>query len=488
MLHRTTLGLLLTLLVACGEQPQTKPPAPAPAPKPTSVVLEVEARLPGRSALQLEAEAALPLEQAFSAVRGIEQTTTRCEKERCVVRLTFVSGVDVTEARDRVQARLLGLDALSKDAKVFLRPHRTMAPRVVLVLEPAGPDPALPATLRPAAETIVAPRLKQQRGVLGVAIRGGLRARCLVSADANRLAAFDVTPLELAEALGNKPLRPGGVGPPTMDALRDTVVTTRGDQPVLLKDVAEVRAELTNADAAGETSVSILVAMQPGLMQPGTSGVTLGTAIAKREFGLPAGMRLRTAGTLRPALRVWVAEQEEQPLGPRIQQVRALVLDVPGVESATIHRTVSEPEVVVALRPGLPTELGVTNAQLSATLQLGLEGRAVGIVLLGKEPVAVVLRVARSVRHDLDGLESLRIRASSGGVLTLPSVASVRQVRVPRSVFRWGSRRAAFVRIQTTKGANTEEVVEAVRRAVANRHEEAYVEAYEAPYEEAGRR
>ncbi len=468
MLRGTLLALLFVLLVACGEEPPTESPA-----RSDSVVvgaeIEVEAWLPDRSAVAMEAEAAVPLEQALAALEGVRRTTTRCEKGRCVVRLTLHTGIDVTAMRDRVQARLRGLDGVPAAIEVTLRARQTKDSHLVLLLEPTDDAPPRAGSLRRAARAIVASRLRRQRGVSDVEVRGGMRSQCLVRFDASRLAAFDVTPVELAEAVGHASRRSDGVRHPTVDEVRDTVVATRAGEPVRLRDLALVRVEPTAVEPGADGGVSVLVTLQPG-----TSASTLETVIAGLE--LPEGVRLRVAEPSRPSIVVWVAAGEQQQGIPPVKQAHALVLPVPGVGSATVHPTVDEPEVVVALRQELSKALGVSDSDVTATIQLALAGRSVGTVASDGEPVALVVRAGEDRSADLEILKDLRIRARSGGVLPLSSVASLRLVRVPAVLFRLGSSRAALVRIQPAEDADTDEVVAAVRQAVAGLHAEVFVE------------
>lgn len=465
MFHKTSLSLLLPFLIACGERPSTTPPVTGPEP----AVLEVEASLPGGSALELEAQAAIPLERALLALEGVERITTRCEPGRCVVRLALGAGSDGMAFRDRVQAKLRGLKGLSKAVAVTLRPLRTRDAHVVLLLEPAAGAHPPAGVLRHTAETIVSPRLKQQPGVSEVEIQGGRRPQCLVRFDPTRLRMFDVTPLELADSLARQSSRPGDVGTPTMDELEEMVVTTRNGEPVRLRDLAQVRRELTAVEPGMGATVSMLV-----MLQSGTDASTLQAVIAGLEPTLPEGVRLRTATPREPAIVVWIAAEDEDQERALTNQVRALVLEVPGVKSATPQLTARDREVVVQLRPERSTQLGVTEAQVAATIQLALRGRTVGTVRRGGESLELVVRADPD--PSLDRVNDLRIRGKGGVVLPLSSIATLRLVRAPVTIHRVGSSRGAHVRIQTVRGAKTEEILAVVREAVAGLDAEVSVE------------
>lgn len=467
------LCLLLTVLVACGGEPPTEPPVRA-APKPGSAVLEVEATLAGASALEMEQQAALPIERALAEVAGVKRTTTKCEEGHCLVRLRLVAGTDVTKMRDSLQATLVGLKKLSGDSKVFLRPLATQGSPIALLLRPSGEAPLQLRTLRHAAETIVAPQLKQERGVSGVLIRGGHRPLCIVDADPNRLAAFDVTPLELAEVVGTKSQRAGGAGLPTMDEVLDAVVAMRADEPVYLRDLANARIEVSAPEPDAGTSVSVLV-----MVEPGTNTATLKAKISELALELPEGVLLETAKPEGPTASVWISHPKQELLMPLTEEVQAAVRDVPGVKSATVHRAENEAEVVVELHKELLVSIGVTEADVAAAVQLAFEGRTVGSVLHEKEVMELVVRLEGDGPQGLNRLKRLRVRTKDRGLLPVSSVVSLRHKRGPGTLFQMDGRRAALITIQLAMDANTEQVVEAVRLALRGLHGEIHVELVE---------
>ena len=219
--------------------------------------LTVRVGYPGVGPLEIEELITRPIEQAMSAVAGLERLESTAAEGSSRTTLNFAWGTDLNEAADDVRNRLdrvRGRLPEEADAPVMFKFDSNAMPIMGVGVEATGTMDRV--TLREMAEHDLSPRLERVPGVAAVTIEGGLRRQIHVELSKEKVRALDL-PVDriiglLRSENQNIPVGEIDEGDTTylvrsqgqfenLDEIRELVVMTRQGVPVYLKDIAEVK-------------------------------------------------------------------------------------------------------------------------------------------------------------------------------------------------------------------------------------------------------
>ena len=208
----------------------------------------------GVGPLEMEELVTRPIEQAVSAVAGLERVDSTSSEGNANVRLNFAWGTDLSEAADEVRTRLdrvRGRLPEDADPPTVFKFDSTSMPIMGIGVE----GDFDPVTLREIAQNDLSPRLERVAGVAAVTINGGLRRQIHVDLSREKITALNLSPERVIQILRtenqNIPLGEINDADRTLllrspgqfthiDEVKNIVVTTRDGVPVYLRDIAEV--------------------------------------------------------------------------------------------------------------------------------------------------------------------------------------------------------------------------------------------------------
>jgi len=217
--------------------------------------ITVRVGYPGVGPLEMEELVTRPIEQAMSAVAGLERLESTAQEGSSRVTLNFAWGTDLNEAADDVRNRLdrvRGRLPEEADAPVMFKFDANAQPIMGVGVE--GDFDRV--TLREMAEHDLSPRLERVPGVASVSVEGGLRRQIHVELSKEKVRALDLPVDRIINLLRtenqNVPVGEIDEGDTTylvrsqgqfenLDQIRDMVVMTRQGVPVYLRDIAEVK-------------------------------------------------------------------------------------------------------------------------------------------------------------------------------------------------------------------------------------------------------
>jgi hydrophobic/amphiphilic exporter-1 (mainly G- bacteria), HAE1 family len=209
----------------------------------------------GVGPLEMEELVTRPLEQAMSAVAGLERLESTSSEGSARVTLNFAWGTDLNEAADDVRNRLdrvRGRLPEEADAPVMFKFDANAMPIMGVGVE--GDFDGV--RLREIGEHDLSPRLERVPGVASVTVEGGLRRQVHVELSKEKITALNLPVDRITSLLRtenqNIPLGEIDEGDRTylvrsqgqfenLEQIRDLVVMTRGGVPVYLRDIAEVK-------------------------------------------------------------------------------------------------------------------------------------------------------------------------------------------------------------------------------------------------------
>ncbi|HEY3484116.1 MAG TPA: efflux RND transporter permease subunit, partial [Ilumatobacteraceae bacterium] len=236
----------------------------------------------GMAPEEVERLMTFPIETAVNGVAGVHRVRSASAPGISIVWVEFDWDTEGVVARQRVTERLQGLSALPPEAETpVLAPPSSVMGEIAFVALTSKTES--PLELRRVGEVEVRRRLLAVPGVAQVVALGGLERQYQVIADPDRLGRYELTLAELSLALreGNANVPGGyviGQGQESVvrvlgrsqseEELADVTVALRGEHPVRVRDVADVRvgAGLPRGTASynGEPAVVLSVVKQPG--------------------------------------------------------------------------------------------------------------------------------------------------------------------------------------------------------------------------------
>jgi multidrug efflux pump subunit AcrB len=237
------LGAFAVLLTPREEEPQIKVP-----------MVDVFVRLPGADAAEVERRLVGPLEKALYEIPGVEHVYSTSQPSGGMIIVRYLVGSDPDRAALAVHTKLAEQSA----ALPAGAPPPLVVPRgiddVPAIAYTLWSPTASPSTLRQVALELRAELVRHPR-VAQVQVLGGARRAVTVRLDRERLAARQVSPLQVHQALGVLDWRlPAGsfqsgdaeteveVGAQfhTADEVAAAVIGVRDGRPIYLGDVAAV--------------------------------------------------------------------------------------------------------------------------------------------------------------------------------------------------------------------------------------------------------
>jgi len=196
-----------------------------------------------------------PIEESVGSISGIRRIRSLSSQGASVVKLNFNWGTDLYEAENDVRKQLGFVErSIPDDAEspLVFSYDPNQEPIVVLTLTSNARSPR---DLRTYANQILEQRIERVNGIASVETSGGLERQINVTIDNEKMRLYDITIAEIAAKLSQENIQvPAGqlsegntiyslrtIGEfKNIDQIRNTIVTVRDGQALLLKDVAVV--------------------------------------------------------------------------------------------------------------------------------------------------------------------------------------------------------------------------------------------------------
>ncbi|MBA4742598.1 MAG: efflux RND transporter permease subunit [Azoarcus sp.] len=274
--------------------------------KPT-VTLMTEAG--GMAAEEVEQLITFPLETAMNGLPGVESVRSVSSAGLSFIYVTFDWDTEIYRARQMVSERLGSMEqALPSGIVAHMGPISSIMGEIMQIAIPIDPQRISPMDVREYADWVLRLRLMSVPGVAQVIPIGGEVRQFQVQPDTARMRDLGITQEDLANALQGFAANTSGgflelngreylirhLGRTSvLEDLRQLALTVRNDQPVLLKQIAEVTfaPKVKRGDAGFEGQPAVILGVQK---QPtaDTIAVTraIETALDEMKSSLPEGM------------------------------------------------------------------------------------------------------------------------------------------------------------------------------------------------------
>ena len=291
--------------------------------------IQVQTFYPGASPEVITSAITAPLEKQFGQMPGLSQMSSTSSAGASVITLEFALSLAIDVAEQQVQAAMSGAqNLLPQDLPappIYAKINPADAPVLILGLT----SKVMPLTeVEDLADTRVAQKISQIKGVGVVSISGGQRPAVRVVANPRAMAAYGLNLDDLRTTINNANQNgPKGTldGPSTAytvntnDQIRNAedygnvVVAYKNAAPVRLKDVATLVAGAENAKLGGwmNGAPALILNVQ---RQPGANVVDVVNRIhdllPSLRAALPAGVDLTVLTDRTTTIRASVADVE----------------------------------------------------------------------------------------------------------------------------------------------------------------------------------
>jgi len=379
--------------------------------------VEIQTEAPGLAPEEVESLVTLPIESAINGTPGVETVRSASAVSISVVRVIFDWGTDIYQARQLVTERL-------QQAQNKL-PEGVETPQISPISSPIGTVIKYAFTsettplmeVRRLVDWQVTNRLLAVPGVTQVVVFGGDVRQYQVLVDPEKLRAFNVSLAEVTEATEQANVNaPGGylTSPDqellirgigrveSLEALQQSVITSRNGTPVLLRNVADVQvgAALKRGDASlnGQKAIILTVNKQP-LADTPTVTRAVEAAMAEVQSGLPKDIKLT------------VTFRQEDFIEASIENVREALVEGSVIVAAILIPFLMNWRTLAVSLTALPLSL------LLGLLALNWLGQGLNTMTLGGLAVAIGSAVDDAIVDAENVFRSLRENKLAGNPL-----------------------------------------------------------------------
>lgn len=364
--------------------------------------------LPGADAEQMERLVAIPVESALNRIEDVREITSNSQAGVTVVGVEFIYGVDPEKKFDEVVRELNVVRASLPAGVVQVRPRRANPAQTNVVQMALVSETASFRQLEAYAKAL-RDNLERAPGVQEAEIWGAPPSEVRVSADLDRLAAYQLPLTAVADALAR-----AGVDAPigaveadgrrfnveasgafdSLDAIRDVVLRTNDGSIVTVGDVAEVawandqRMHITRYN--GQRAVFV------------TARAKLGETI----FDVIGGIERQTdlfAPTLPPEITLERGFSQAETVRHRLGNLGRDFLIAIALVLLTLLPLGFRASLVVMVSIPLSLAIGVAviNALGYSLNQLSIAGFVLALGLLVDDSIVVTENIARHLRNGL---------------------------------------------------------------------------------------
>ena len=273
--HRFIVLALTAILIITGSFSLAHLPIDA-FPDTTPVQVQINTVAPALSPLEIEQQITFPVEQAISGLPDLKEVRSISKFGLSQVTVIFEGGTDIYFARQLVMERLGTVELPEGMPTPTMGPVATGLGEVfhyILTSETRSL-----AELRTIQDWIIKPQLRSMSGVAEVNTWGGLDRQYQVAVDPRQLFKYDLTLLDVSEALRRNNMNVGGgnitrsgelllvqgVGLlKTLEDVGNVVITARDGVPVYVRDVGqmveghEIRRGAVTHSGQGETVLGL---------------------------------------------------------------------------------------------------------------------------------------------------------------------------------------------------------------------------------------
>jgi hydrophobe/amphiphile efflux-1 (HAE1) family protein len=434
-------SLLAAAVLLAGVAAFTQLPV-APLPRVDFPTVSINAGLPGASPETMASAVATPLERRFGRIAGLAEMTSISTLGATSITLQFDLDRDITGAARDVQAAINAAGA-ELPANLPNRPtYRKVNPSDSPILIVSLTSETLPlAQVFDTANTVIAQKLSQVKGVGQVFVGGGQQPAVRVQADPAALAGLGLGLVDVRNALQRSTVNaPKGSLHGAQqaynltandqlfgaEAFRQVVVSHRGGGTVRVGDVAKVFDDVENNRVAawsnGERSVLLIIRRQPG--------ANILETIDRVKALLPG-----LVASISPAIKVALSVDRAQTIRAAVEHVETTLLISISLVILVVYVFLRSARATAIPTAAIPLSLLGTFAAMYlldySIDNLSLMALTISTGFVVDDAIVVTENVSRYLEEGFSPLEAALKGARQVGFTIISITASLIAVFIP---------------------------------------------------------
>jgi Cu/Ag efflux pump CusA len=187
--------------------------------------------------------------------------------------------------------------------------------------------------------------------------------------------------------------------------------------------------------------------------------VNIGQPISHRLDHLLSGVRAQVA--------IKIFGNDLTALRTSAGQLQGIISDIPGVVDVQIENQVMTPQLMIRVDRDLLRQYGLQAGEVAQELETFYNGRIVSQIIQGQQTFDLVLRVADSVRTNIEAIRNTPIATAGGSLVPLHQIASVDMESSINSINHENTQRRIVVSANV-QGRDLGSTVEDLQAAVKN--------------------
>ena len=404
--------------------------------------IQVQTFYPGASPDVVTSSITAPLEKQFGQVPGLTQMTSTSSFSSSIITLQFALDLNIDIAEQEVQAAINGASTFLPQGLPFPPIYSKTNPADAPILTLALTSSTVPLPkVEELAETRMAQRISQLKGVGLVSISGGQRPAVRVQANPTALASYGLSMEALRTALSsaNVNMAKGSFDGPEQawtinnndqlnsgDQYGPIIIAYRNGAPVRIRDVAKVidGAENTKLAAWVNEDRAIVLNIQ---RQPGTNIISVVDTVQKIlpqiEASLPEGIHVRVVSDRTTTIRASVEDVEFELLLTTALVVMVIFLFLRSA-SATIIPGIAVPLSLVGTF-GVMYLLGYSLDNLS------LMALTISTGFVVDDAIVMIENISRYIEHGDSAMEAALKGSEEIGFTIVSLTVSLIAVLIP---------------------------------------------------------
>lgn len=404
--------------------------------------IQVVTFYPGAGPEVMTSSVTAPLEKQFGQIPGLQQMTSSSTQGCSVITLRFVLELNIDVAVQQVQAAInVASNFLPRDLPnppIYSKVNPADAPVLTLSL---SSDTIPLARIQDLADTRLAQKLSQVKGVGQVSVSGGQKPAIRVQANPTSLSAVGLTLDDLRTALvaanvnqakgsfdGQKQSIIIGANDQlfTADQFRELIVTYRNGAPVKLSDVANVIDDVENVRQAAwrDTTPAVLLNIQ---RQPGANIIDVVDRIKE--------MLPQLKESLPAAIHVDVLTDRTTTIRASVESVQHELLLTIGLVVLVIFLFLHSPRATIIPSAAVPLSIIGTFGimyLLGYTLNnLTLMALTISTGFVVDDAIVMIENIMRYIEEGMDPLAAALKGASEIGFTIISLSVSLVAVLIP---------------------------------------------------------
>lgn len=155
-------------------------------------------------------------------------------------------------------------------------------------------------------------------------------------------------------------------------------------------------------------------------------------------------------------------------LREKAEEIRITIDDIPGLVDLSTEQSFGQPQVQIIADRTACARYGVSVSEIMEMVELAVGGEVIDNIYLNTRRFGIHLRFQEQYRSDPEAIRNLLVPTSSGSVIPLSQVASVRQVSGPIQINRERNQRRWIVQ-GNVRGRDLGSVVDDIRQRIADK-------------------